>query len=324
MHEKVCHKVYMVGICTMLHFLVDALCLCCLYLMASCHSESSLLGVFLTYNVLAFMTQPVTGWWADCSRRPHWLLLSSVLLLMAAVLFSVFVMAKLVVPSTFSMMVVAVLLGMGNSIFHTWGGRQTVLKAGNDPRALGVFVSTGAFGLAVGAFWCSWQLLLVIMILVSLLALVYVRHDTASNMAHADTSLKSRLRHGHVIVAILVLMAFVMFRSSMGEAFTSGMNKGGGVILLIGATAMLGKMSGGWLARHFGAMRSFVILLVSSLACYALGGTGIGIVLLGLFLINCTMPITLYWANTVLPGREGLAFGLLAAALIPGFLVAYL
>ena len=44
--------------------------------------------------------------------------------------------------------------------------------------------------------------------------------------------------------------------------------------------------------------------------------------LTGLFLINCTMPITLYWANALLKGYEGLAFGLLAAALIPGYLLA--
>ena len=34
--------------------------------------------------------------------------------------------------------------------------------------------------------------------------------------------------------------------------------------------------------------------------------------------------VTLYLANAVLPGREGLAFGLLAAALIPGYLLATL
>ena len=46
--------------------------------------------------------------------------------------------------------------------------------------------------------------------------------------------------------------------------------------------------------------------------------------LVGLFAINCTMPITLYLANVVLKGKEGLAFGLLAAALIPGYLLAML
>ena len=36
------------------------------------------------------------------------------------------------------------------------------------------------------------------------------------------------------------------------------------------------------------------------------------------------MPITLYFANKILKGKEGLAFGILAAALIPGYLIATL
>jgi hypothetical protein len=48
------------------------------------------------------------------------------------------------------------------------------------------------------------------------------------------------------------------------------------------------------------------------------------ILLVGLFAVNTTMPVTLYLANVVLPKREGLAFGLLAAALIPGYLLAFL
>jgi hypothetical protein len=48
----------------------------------------------------------------------------------------------------------------------------------------------------------------------------------------------------------------------------------------------------------------------------------VAVLLTGIFLMNCTMPVTLYLANLLLPGREGLAFGLLAAALIPGYLLA--
>ena len=50
-------------------------------------------------------------------------------------------------------------------------------------------------------------------------------------------------------------------------------------------------------------------------------GQGVALALVGLFVVNCSMPITLWLANVVLKGREGLAFGLLAAALIPGYLI---
>jgi hypothetical protein len=48
----------------------------------------------------------------------------------------------------------------------------------------------------------------------------------------------------------------------------------------------------------------------------------VAVLLAGIFLMNTTMPTTLFLANDLLPRREGLAFGLLAAALIPGYLLA--
>ena len=45
-------------------------------------------------------------------------------------------------------------------------------------------------------------------------------------------------------------------------------------------------------------------------------------VVIGVLAINFTMPITLCLANRLLPLHEGLSFGLLAAVLIPGYLLA--
>ena len=75
-----------VGISALLHLLVDGLCVCSLYLIASSFPMSRLVGIFLTYNILAFLTQPLTGLLADKVERKHWLLLTSVLLLTLAVL----------------------------------------------------------------------------------------------------------------------------------------------------------------------------------------------------------------------------------------------
>ena len=44
--------------------------------------------------------------------------------------------------------------------------------------------------------------------------------------------------------------------------------------------------------------------------------------ILGIFAFNFSMPITLYFANILLKGSEGFAFGTLAAALIPGYFIA--
>lgn len=312
----------------MLHFLVDGLCVCCLYLLVSNGEVTHIVAAFMTYNVLAFLTQPLTGWVVDRVRRKHWMLLASILLLTLAVL-----LASLMTSitawhfSSFCLMVAATLLGMGNSLFHVWGGKEAVLKTDNDIRALGIFVSTGAFGLSVGIVFHSWGLLFMFLLAICLLALAYVHLDSA--LEGKEGTQTQGVRHAAfsrlaVFAAMAALVAFVLFRSFIGQSFTAGVDRGASVILALGAVSMLGKMAGGWLAKDMGIVRTLVFVLLATLACLAFRTSGTVALLTGLFMINCTMPITLYLANVVLKGREGLAFGLLAAALMPGYLLAFL
>ena len=309
----------MVGVSAAMHFLVDGLCVCCLYLMVDALGFQDMPKVFLTYNVLAFMTQPLTGWLADCTKHRHWLLLAAVVLLVAAVMAAAVTTAASGARSV--MWLVALFLGMGNSLFHVWGGKQTVLTMGNDMRAMGVFVSTGAFGLAVGVTFHSWALLQIFLLLICFLSLTYLRMDGSLSKGEAVRPGKT---YGMPVVwcSMTAIVAFVMFRSYSGEVFSAGMHKTPVVVLMVGGTAMLGKMAGGWLATRWGIVKSMVVVLMATALCFAAGPSSVALLLAGVFLINCTMPVTLYLANVVLEGREGLAFGILAAALIPGYLLA--
>lgn len=308
-------------LCSVLHLLVDGLCVCCLYLMASSLSASHLVGVFLTYNVLAFLTQPLTGLWADRMERRHWMLLASVLLLTMAVLVTSIVITFRV--SAFGVMVLAILLGTGNSLFHVWGGKQVAITTGNDMRALGIFVSTGAFGLSLGIVFFSWPLLYVALLAICLLSTTYVHLDLKTNTEAAiNKAACRRFSSLFVWLSLIVLMLVVMLRSLVGETFTGEMPRSNGLVLLIGALSMFGKMAGGWLARYLGIVRMLVLIVCLVAVCLLFRSLGMLMLLVGLFAVNTTMPVTLYLANVVLPKREGLAFGLLAAALIPGYLLA--
>ena len=317
-------------LCSVLHLLVDGLCVCCLYLMASSddwYSPSSsalhLVGIFLTYNILAFLTQPLTGLCADRMERRHWMLLASVLLLTTAVLATSIVISYGLLSN--GVMVVAILLGMGNSLFHVWGGKQVAITTSNDMRALGAFVSTGAFGLALGIVFFSWTLLYAALLAICLLSTAYVNLDVKAGTTEAvNQPIERRFSRMFIWVSLLVLMLVVMLRSLVGETFTGEISKTSGLILLIGFLSMLGKMVGGWLARQWGIVRMLVLIVLLVAVCLVFKDQGMVILLVGLFAVNCTMPITLYLANVVLPKREGLAFGLLAAALIPGYLLAIL
>ena len=312
--------VSLTGLAAALHFCVDGLCLCCLY-MATIGIQD-LLKYFVVYNVLAFLTQPLTGMLADRVKQRHWILLSSIILLILAVIETVCVIPYCSAAPVFLLMLLSALLGIGNSLFHVWGGKETAVRTGNDIRALGVFVSTGAFGLAVGSVFLSRALMFGLLLGICILALSYLRIDTAKPVVTTEVDIESKVYSKPLVWAVLILiMLIVAGRSFTGESFTKVIDKTPMVVLLIGALTMMGKMAGGWLAKWLGMVTSIILLLVGVTICIAAKGSHIGIALAGLFMVNCTMPITLYWANVMLKGREGLAFGLLAASLIPGYLI---
>lgn len=316
-----------------MHFLVDGLCICCMYLPAFPFDTPDVFSLFILYNVLAFLTQPLTGWCMDRLKQKHWMLLGSMLLLTLAVLcVSLGYGLGISEEGPVLYVLIPLLLGMGNSMFHAWGGQQVATLTGNDIRSLGVFVSTGAVGLGVGFLCCSWTLLYILLVAYCALAVVVIRKaeswfadrvGQARNDVTETAPRKSRSRnllYGFFLVLILLVVAS---RSLISTAFTSSLAMSGTMFLVVGLVAMLGKMAGGFFCKWLGLVTAAVLMVVGVLACCLWPfGTGDYLAFAGLFLVNCTMPVTLYLANVLLKGHEGLSFGLLAAMLVPGYLLA--
>lgn len=316
------YKCRRIGDAALMHMLVDGICMCCLYLLLNASAVADVIGTFLTYNILAFMSQPLTGFFADIIKQRHWMLIASVAFMSVGVLLTSLSLSGFM--SVVGVWLVAVILGVGNSLFHVWGGKQTVLVAGNDMRAIGVFVSTGAFGLSLGYVFCSWPLVYAFLLAFCLLSMDYLFVDGRCGGAGHSSVENSKWHYGALAAAaaVVAIMAVVLMRSYIGEQFSGGIVKNNSVILMVGAVAMIGKMAGGWLAKSVGVVAALTIAVVGVAVCWMMRGNGNAVLLAGLFLVNLTMPVTLYLANAVMRGWEGLAFGLLAAVLLPGSLLA--
>lgn len=313
---EVCNRIMALG--AMLHFLVDGLCVCCLYMTASSLDAVTLASCILVYNVLAFTTQPLTGMLVDMAEKKNRVLWIAVVVLSLAVCLMPIISRPDNGYESMIGITIAVLLGVGNSFFHVWGGKQIVISAGNEIKRLGVYVSTGAFGLSIGFLFHSWTLLYLFWLAICILSvLVCYRSDShisatpgAKSQAMEVSTVGSR-----ALGLVLLIMVLVACRSYIGELFSSlVVEKDEAMILMIAIVSMSGKMAGGWIVSRFGFVNTVFSLLVIAAVCYSMN-----FALGGIFAINCTMPITLYWANHELKGREGLAFGLLAFALVPGY-----
>jgi FSR family fosmidomycin resistance protein-like MFS transporter len=89
------------------------------------------------------------------------------------------------------------------------------------------------------------------------------------------------------------------------------------LVTLTGAV-VLGKALGGILGDRFGWTKVAVSGLVVSAPLLAFFAQTPAVAILGIFLFNLSMPVTLICLAEMLPGKSGFAFGLTTLALIIG------
>ena len=317
---------------SLLHFLVDGICACGLMMMShQIVSDFEANGMIVLYNVLAFGTQPLTGRWVDKDGLcPRGLKFAVVLLIAGALVSSI--------PTSYTILIAvsgATLLGMGNSLFHVYGGKYLAVVSQNDIRVMGVFVSTGAVGLAIGLGFSRPILLVAFLLAFLVLSATHLhhayRHDSVALKevglictASKQTSLQSF--SSVPILFLSCLMLVVAGRAFIGESVPSlrasiHSMSGPQVMVMVSVIVMVGKAAGGFMSKWWGVRNVFCFSMLLSGTTFLMCPWHDGFVLTTLFLINLSMPCTLYLATKAVSGREGWAFGLLAMALLPGFLL---
>ena len=276
---------------------------------------TSVTMLFFVYNALAFLTQPLVGLWLDRTTMTAfpYLPVATGLLLCGTLLGFGIVTSVLPAPP----LLVALLMGLGNSLFHVYGGKFVTEQTGNDAPTLGLFVSTGALGVTLGSLFPSLWLWGTAMVCIGVLTLFFWKKiKDVSDMTISVQPLS--IGKGSLLVALVMVLLVVFVRSFFGQLVPE---LGHGAIfypILLCLLGFLGKATGGFVACQFGMGRTLSVSLMLAGVCFLLGGRHAVFFLPMVFLLNLSMPVTLYWANGMLNNHVGLAFGLLAAMLVPG------
>lgn len=307
---------------TALHLLVDGLCACSVLMLQGSLTGVGVAVLFVGYNVLAFMTQPFVGMWMDRRRPgPMCLVAAAMLLLSGALLATVYPCCTTTVPLLAS---IAILLGMGNSLFHVWGGKAVTEHTANDPRHLGVFVSSGALGLALGSMWHTTALMGALAVALMGAVALFQRSVCVCDAVSSPASPSvvpcdwSQGKSGAVPGLLLFMLLLVFGRSFIGNMKPGSVESIGYFAAMASVLAFVGKASGGFIAKRVGVWTTLTTALMASGVCLLLSGSHWMFAALMVLCINITMPLTLHLANRSLPQRAGLAFGALAFMLIPG------
>ena len=292
---------------SLMHFVTDGLCSFLVFSKLYPDNPSQAVIIFFAYNILAFVTQSPVGILIDKYNKPKIFLAISISAMLLGYLFSDFCIISVT------------LIGLSNSLFHVAGGKYVTDKSGNDISHLGIFVSTGAIGLVLGQRYFSFDampyIFFAILIVCGILMIASKDSDTKSYPETYENKDGST-------VALFAIICVVVIRSFVGKVVSPDFDLSGHIFLIIAVATALGKAMGGICSKIFGIKPTTYISMIVSAICLTLGAGNIVLFIIGIFTFNFTMPITLYYANILLKGNEGFAFGTLAASLTPGFFIA--
>ena len=282
------------------HFLVDALCVTTLF--SSGEAGDRLLIAILLYNTLAFSTQCIVGLLVDRCKTCKAPEAASI----------VCVVLGFALPLPFYLRIA--LVGLGNSVFHVTAGTVTLRQSGGKAWQLGVFVAPGAFGVTLGTLFPRWGLLLSALTLLCAAAILLTQKEDVCS----PSSLTLPQGAGFPVLPAVLLACAVAVRALGGVAVSFPWKQSALHAFVMTFFVFAGKTVGGFLCDRFGAKRSAWISIPLAAVCIAFFNTNMPLSLLGQFLLNLSMPVTLWLLYLLMPDAPAFAFGLAASALWPG------
>lgn len=312
---------------TISHLLVDLICFLTLFGRYDGLVSSPLVG-FLAYNVVAFGLQPLLGHINDVYKKLPLGAIGCLLLAIGALPFELLLPNVSEGGKLLSVTLSLGLCALGNAMFHVGGGIDTLVKSGGKMWKSGVFVSTGAIGVALGtlfadALYSSESIILFLLpsavaLLLAAAICLLCRPETEPEYAKADMDV-SNGRLGTWLVIALCFFS-IAIRSYGGSLFSPTWKSGLWLALLPALCAAAGKASGGFIADKLGARTVGVISLLLSVPLFFFGRGNILISAAGIILFNMSMSITLAAIYSRLQNSPGLAFGITTLALLLGSL----
>lgn len=309
MHEKnnSFNKTPFISLYAIAHLVVDAAC--AYLLLGVLELNSNVILAMLIYNSIAFVLQAPFGLLIDKFLNPKLASIIGLILVATSFLFWNNIYTALIIVS------------LGNALFHVGGGSLVLSLKEKKATFSGIYVAPGAIGLTIGSLLSishySFNPLVFSMILLFLSILVYYIKTPVFNRTH-DSNWK--LKPNYSILFIILIMIPITVRALIGLSIEFPWKQNQHFLILLIAALAFGKVFGGILADKYGLIKVGVGGLLVSTPLLAFYSSMPILGILGAFVFNFTMPVTLIALYNILPRYKGLSFGLTTVALFIGAL----
>ena len=293
------------------HAVVDAACaaLVLSHLSSGRTGMADFAFMILLYNALAFAGQPLIGYISDKYKLSYEVAIAGCVATTISIFLHIF-------PT-----ISVVLAGIGNAMFHVGGGITSLNLFRGKAAAPGIFVAPGAFGLMIGTLIGksgSFSIATFAFLLLCCGAgILYIKQP------HIDYSTSSELSFEPYPIIVLLLLGSISIRSLIGFVVNFTWKSDLFLLVCLTLAVVLGKALGGIIGDKLGWRKVTVVGLILSAPLVALGSYPLAGIL-GMFLFNLTMPVTLTAVANLLSGFPGFAFGMTTLALVTGVFITYL
>ncbi len=296
------------------HAVVDGICAAVIFsiLKNQIVSTTEFISLVILYNALAFGLQTIFGLATDYFKSPR------VAAFLGCILTGISAMTFLYSP-----IMAIIFAGLGNALFHIGGGSISLNLTPKKATAPGIYVAPGALGLLVGTLlgksgqFIVWPFILILAVLCLLMFVI-----KKPEMNYERGEIRENKFNYFEFILLLVFLS-IAIRSLVGMVLVFPWKTNIDLLIILTVAVVLGKGLGGILADKFGWVRVAVGALILSIPFLVFGANISYLAIIGMFLFNITMSITLVVISNILPGRPGFAFGLTCLALILGALPAF-
>lgn len=291
------------------HAVVDGICAAIIFtiLKNQTFGIPEFIKLVILYNILAFGLQSIFGLVVDYFKVPRLSALTgSILTGISAFAFPFFPIFSIISA------------GVGNALFHIGAGSISLNLTPTKATAPGLYVAPGALGLLVGTLlgkngqFIPWVPVFILFILCLLMFLI---KNPEINYEESPI-FKKKINYFGII--FVLIFSSVIIRSFIGSALVFPWKTNLTLLVILTLAVVLGKAMGGILADKFGWMKMGISSLVLSIPLLIFGVNAPVLAIIGMFLFNITMPITLVTISNILPGHPAFSFGLTCLALIIG------
>lgn len=286
------------------HFAVD---FCCTALLSAYVGTGTALLCAILYNGLAFAFQLPIGALADGLKKNR--------------LFAI-VGCLVVACGGFAVkipLLLSIILGLGNALFHIGGGREALLRGGKKAGFVGHFVAPGAVGIFLGPICAKsgleLNLLLPALALFCAMLLLLLRQSDRQ----IEEQLLPETGQRKLLIPVCLFLT-VLLRAYLGGVVSYSFQKEWHWAALFVLCIFGGKFLGGRFADRFGAFPFQLVAQTVATALFVLSLWFPYCAFPAIFLFNTTMAVTAHRLYVYAPSHGGMMFGLTTFALYLGTL----